>query len=696
MIFLKNTTGKIVTLCVITVLLSSSVLVILVENNITGSVVSSTSDRISSLSEIREQLISTREQINPYNSYRNEPAPIGIADYGLGSNGTPYNYSTPSFIGNVTVNSISFYSTSMSSYNMTFQLNLNFVFKYNSISYDYWVQNVAYLNTSNRQITFIDNIWNLSSSRANVANSTVAGNGTVTNFNSTAFYYDFSNSSLAGNNISLSKNGSFLLKMNAILGPNGAPEAVFLYDDGYGWVTYDRAIFHFANNLKQSPYFFVSGNAYNPANTYYDAELVMGGPGNGSSSNDINSSVLLMLEYYNGNNYQTIQNAYNFGGDTGETVYNALSRGTYGSLSGRLAAQVTNSTGQNPIGQIYNSSEVSGLKVISNVSEGALYVSRLNSQGNVGNFVNVTSFVGGSFNVTLYNGTYSVKILDYSTGKFQSLGNITLIKGKETTFFSNIYQVNFLEKGLPPGSSWYLNLSGITPLLINGSKETLYLQNGTYNYTLFATSGDYYPVNGTGTVLVKGTSQDINVQFSLVHFNVTFTEIGLPPGSSWTVTLNGRGSATSSNSSIIFSVGNGTYDFVVQRAGSYGPSQSTGAVTVNGKYVTVTVQFTILDGYLVGSVKPSDVTLVINGTIYSITNGSFNISLKPGNYSVVLSAPGYLTYTANVTISPLNVTQLQTNGLVKESNKGFIIEIIIFLLLMTGAIGSMIFSRRRR
>ncbi len=696
MIFLKNITGKIVTLCVVIVVLLSSVLVILIENNITGSVVPGASDPMPSLSEIRGQLLSTREQINPYNSYRSEPAPIGIADYGLGNNGNPYNYSTSSFVGNVTVNSISFYNSSMSSYNMTFQLNLNFVFKYNSISYDYWVQNVAYLNTFNMQITFIDNIWNLSSSRANMANSTVTGNGTVTNFNSTAFYYDFSNSSLAGNNITLSKNASFLLKMNAILGPTGAPEVVFLYDDGYGWVAYDRAIFHFANNLKQSPYFFVSGNSYNPANTYYDAELVMGGPGNGSSSNDINSSVLLMLEYYNGNNYQTIQNAYNFGGDTGETVYNALSRGIYGSLSGRLGAHVTNSTGSNPIGQIYNSSEVSDLKVISNISEGALYVSRLGSTGKVGNFVNVTNFVGGSFNVTLYNGTYSVKILDYSTGKFQSLGDITLIKGKETTFFSNIYQVIFLEKGLPSGSSWYLNLSGTTPLLINGNKETLYLQNGTYNYTLSATNRDYFPVNGTGTVFVNGTSQNMDVQFSLVHFNVTFTEVGLPPGSSWTVTLNGRGPAATSGSSIIFSVGNGTYDYVVQRAGSYVPSQSTGAVTVNGKSETVTVSFAILDGYLVGSIKPSEATLVINGTSYFITNGSFNISLKPGNYSVVLSAAGYVTYTANVTITPLNVTHLQTNGLVKESKTGFIIEVIIFLLLMTGAIGSMILSRRRR
>jgi hypothetical protein len=695
-IFLKNITGKIVTLCVVIVVLLSSVLVILIENNITGSVVPGASDPMPSLSEIRGQLLSTREQINPYNSYRSEPAPIGIADYGLGNNGNPYNYSTSSFVGNVTVNSISFYNSSMSSYNMTFQLNLNFVFKYNSISYDYWVQNVAYLNTFNMQITFIDNIWNLSSSRANMANSTVTGNGTVTNFNSTAFYYDFSNSSLAGNNITLSKNASFLLKMNAILGPTGAPEVVFLYDDGYGWVAYDRAIFHFANNLKQSPYFFVSGNSYNPANTYYDAELVMGGPGNGSSSNDINSSVLLMLEYYNGNNYQTIQNAYNFGGDTGETVYNALSRGIYGSLSGRLGAHVTNSTGSNPIGQIYNSSEVSDLKVISNISEGALYVSRLGSTGKVGNFVNVTNFVGGSFNVTLYNGTYSVKILDYSTGKFQSLGDITLIKGKETTFFSNIYQVIFLEKGLPSGSSWYLNLSGTTPLLINGNKETLYLQNGTYNYTLSATNRDYFPVNGTGTVFVNGTSQNMDVQFSLVHFNVTFTEVGLPPGSSWTVTLNGRGPAATSGSSIIFSVGNGTYDYVVQRAGSYVPSQSTGAVTVNGKSETVTVSFAILDGYLVGSIKPSEATLVINGTSYFITNGSFNISLKPGNYSVVLSAAGYVTYTANVTITPLNVTHLQTNGLVKESKTGFIIEVIIFLLLMTGAIGSMILSRRRR
>ncbi|MGC8618586.1 MAG: thermopsin family protease [Thermoplasmata archaeon] len=637
----------------------------------------------------------TNIQVTPYRLYFNEPAPMGIADYGIGNNGVPYNYSTSSFMGNVTINSISMYSPAVNSTNVTFQLNLNMVFYYHSIFYDYWVQDVAYLNTSSKQITFIDNIWNLSAPNADMFNSTVSGNGTVASSGSKSgpskFYYDFPNSSLPGNNITLKNNSSFLLKMNAYLGNNDSPEVAFLYNDGYGWVVYDNAVFHFATGLKTAPYFYVSGYSYNPANTYYDAELVIGGPGNSTQSEDINSSIILMLEYYNGNNYQTIQNAFNFGSDTGETIYNAVVAGTYGSITGRLAAYVTGGIGS--LEAIYYSNSLSSLKITTDIPRGALYVRSLNYTGNA---LNVTSFVGGLVNVTLYPGKYSIEVYSYSTGTFQNYGNVTLMAGRQTILPNDSYEVSFVENGLPSGISWYVDISGINSSAINGSQYVVFLQNGSYNFTVFTTDKDYTILNQTGSIIINGSSQRVNVHFIPMLFAIHFIESGLPNGTLWSVILNGKGTLNSSNDILIFDVTNGTYDYLVPSTFDYAPLNHTGSVTVNGSDVIVPVPFTIMDGYLVGKITPSTATISINGTTYRSSNGNFNISLKPGNYTVNVTAPGYVSFVTNVTILPSHVTKLQITGLLKRSNDIVLFEILVFLIIILGGIWSFMQSRRRR
>jgi hypothetical protein len=634
-------------------------------------------------------------QVTPYREYFNEPAPMGIADYGIGYNGVPYNYTTSSFLGNVTINSISTYSPSANSTNVTFQLNLNMVFFYKSTYYDFWVQDVAFLNSSSKEITFIDNIWNLSAPSAAIYNSTVIGNGTVassgTNSGPSKFYYDLANSSLPGNNVTIKDNSSFLLKMNTYLGRNNSPEVAFLYNDGYGWIVYDNAVFHFANGLQTPPYFYVNGYSYNPANTYYDAELVIGGPGNSTQTEDINSSIILMLEYYNGNNYQSIRNAFNFGSDTGETVYNAVVTGTYGSITGRLAAYVTNGTGS--LGAMYYSNSLSFLKITTDTPRGALYVRNLSYTGNA---LNVTNFVGGLVNVTLYPGKYSIEVYSYITGTFQNYGNVTLTAGKLTVLPNDSYAVSFIENGLPSGISWNVSISGINSGAINGSRYVFYLQNGSYNFYVSTPYRDYRTLNETGTVIVNGSSQNVEVRFLPVLFGIRFTETGLPEGTNWSVTLNGKGTLSTSNDTLIFNVTNGTYDYLIPSAFNYSPSNHTGSVTVNGSNVTLPIPFTIMNGYLVGKITPPTATISVNGTIYKSSDGNFNISLKPGKYVVNVSSPGYVPFVTNVTIFPSHVTKLQISGLLKRSSDLALFEIIVFLLVIVGGIYSFLRSRRRR
>jgi hypothetical protein len=82
---------------------------------------------------------------------------------------------------------------------------------------------------------------------------------------------------------------------------------------------------------------------------------------------------------------------------------------------------------------------------------------------------------------------------------------------------------------------------------------------------------------------------------SPTYYSVNFTEVGLPPGTAWNVTLNGVTRASSS-SSIIFTVPNGEYNYsvaspILVNGVEYVATKPSGTVTVNNTNVTITVQY---------------------------------------------------------------------------------------------------------
>jgi outer membrane protein assembly factor BamB len=78
---------------------------------------------------------------------------------------------------------------------------------------------------------------------------------------------------------------------------------------------------------------------------------------------------------------------------------------------------------------------------------------------------------------------------------------------------------------------------------------------------------------------------------SAQNYSVSFTQSGLPSGTSWTVTLNSQVQSSTSNS-IIFSVSPGVYDFSVTSPTGYTASPSSGTVTVNDTDINEIVTFT--------------------------------------------------------------------------------------------------------
>jgi len=78
---------------------------------------------------------------------------------------------------------------------------------------------------------------------------------------------------------------------------------------------------------------------------------------------------------------------------------------------------------------------------------------------------------------------------------------------------------------------------------------------------------------------------------SAQNYSVSFTQSGLPSGTSWTVTLNSQVQSSTSNS-IIFSVSPGVYDFSVTSPTGYTAYPSSGTVTVNDTDINEIVTFT--------------------------------------------------------------------------------------------------------
>jgi hypothetical protein len=74
-------------------------------------------------------------------------------------------------------------------------------------------------------------------------------------------------------------------------------------------------------------------------------------------------------------------------------------------------------------------------------------------------------------------------------------------------------------------------------------------------------------------------------------YSVSFTQSGLPSGTSWSVTFDSQ-TQSSTSDSIIFSVPNGVYTFSITPPDGYMASPSSGTVTVNSANLNEQIIFT--------------------------------------------------------------------------------------------------------
>lgn len=262
------------------------------------------------------------------------------------------------------------------------------------------------------------------------------------------------------------------------------------------------------------------------------------------------------------------------------------------------------------------------------------------------------SSVASSVTFSESNGSYSYtvgSVKGYTSspgsGSFKISGSGTNLTVSFTPRPPSTYGVNFTESNLPAGTTWYVNVSGMQSVSSTGNLITLYLQNGSYSYSVSSSDRRYAPASYGGSISVSGLPESVGITFREVTYTVTFTESGLPAGTSWTVVLNGI-SRASTTSTIDFTEMNGTYSFSVSYLTGYTASPASGSITVSGLASSQGITFTarIPASYNVTFTEsglPSGTTWYVNITglspVFS-TGTSITVSLQNGSYSYTLSA----------------------------------------------------------
>lgn len=153
------------------------------------------------------------------------------------------------------------------------------------------------------------------------------------------------------------------------------------------------------------------------------------------------------------------------------------------------------------------------------------------------------------------------------------------------------YGVSFSESGLPVGAVWSVTFNGS---MSQSSAASLLFRapNGTFSFSLGAPAG-FIASPATGQVTVAGADVARVVAFTTrvaPLFNVSFLGSGVGSSGSWTVTLNGS-SRTASAASVVFTMGNGTFSFVVAPPSGFTVTPSGGSVVVAGAPVEVNLSF---------------------------------------------------------------------------------------------------------
>jgi hypothetical protein len=570
---------------------------------------------------------------------------MGIADFGVTgaqSTASAYEYSTSSFEGRAAVTSMDVTISGSSQKITAFELNEVLVLQLNGVNYSYWIQNGLHVDAASRLFMIGGAyVWNFSAPGAVLSSGELQGNASSVLVSDT-YYFIPGCGHFAGQCSTLSwptnLTGRVVTSTSA-----GIPYVAYQYDLGSAWVTYDNVSFpHMAGATDVG--FVVDGFQATPIRPtlFYDAEWDWVAAGGGSSGVVKTSDLAMSLYFWNGQNFQAVPSAWDFGGDSGETSSNVTELRSADGPDGVPNAHVSNGAGS--LGVLYNSTTVGFLNLT--IPSGSPQVLHLN-----GTPVPVPA---GSLNLTLVSGAYSVSLQNYSN----STEEVSISPGA-TTFanLSGAGRIAFAENGLPVGTPWGVTVDGLTQSS-HGPFVVLNVPNGTFPIGYVAVPG--YVRNSSDPVsLTMPSASPVGVNWRPFTFEVPITEVGLPPSTDWWVSAGGilvRGNGTS----LDVAAPNGSTPFEAGASYAFVASPESGWINgTGGHFGPISIEFSYRYGFIAGNVTPSNATITIDGAAQTLAAGAFNLSVLPGTYTVAADAAGYEPQTIAVEVTAGNVSTEQ-------------------------------------
>jgi YVTN family beta-propeller protein len=165
------------------------------------------------------------------------------------------------------------------------------------------------------------------------------------------------------------------------------------------------------------------------------------------------------------------------------------------------------------------------------------------------------------------------------------------------------YAVSFIETGLS-GQNWSATFNGVTEST-TGTSLNFSLGNGTYAFTISPPLG-FSASPLTGSITITGASSSKAISFAPITpptFRVGFEELGLPGGTSWSISFNGS-AESSATPWINVTASNGSYGYSISAIGGFSANRTSGTVDVVGGNTTVLI------GFAANSSSPSGIPLL--------------------------------------------------------------------------------------
>jgi YVTN family beta-propeller protein len=202
------------------------------------------------------------------------------------------------------------------------------------------------------------------------------------------------------------------------------------------------------------------------------------------------------------------------------------------------------------------------------------------------------SVTGPSLEYQRSNGTYAYTVSVVPGFATQANGTLivdgTAVDVPVTFVAATAYSLTFHEIGLPTGTGWGILIGSQVGSSLTAN-VTFGEPNGTYGYVILSVDG--YETAYSGTVTVDGRDTVVPVEFRAQTFPIVFVELGLPPGSNWSVTVANASTGfnlteSSSTNAITVFLPNGTYAITFTLPAGFTGTVSSTQITVDGRAAT--------------------------------------------------------------------------------------------------------------